>query len=218
MSRFINTDCESDYTAIKVNKKTVTKSTGTYAENRVIPNTDNTTPGNNVSINQYNKPICKKQCKCAKHVQEKINARFSGSERNNNNFIYYDQSALCLFMFIVITFLVRRNTDEDATVADLDPAQASSTHAFKLDPSNSKASGPARDTKMLLLPFRTENKKNSISIFLLNGSICNFRLLRRILQSYWIPERADLLPDQATWVRFSVSCKNLRMCIRSRRG
>jgi hypothetical protein len=69
-------------------------------------------------------------------------------------------------MFIVITFLVRRNTDEEETVTGLDPAQAFSTRAYSLDPFNSKASGPVRDpatpvdTKMLFLPFRTENKKN----------------------------------------------------------
>jgi hypothetical protein len=218
MSRFINTDCESDYTVTEVNKKTVTKSTATYAVNRIIPNTDNTTPGKNVSINQYNKPVCKKQCKCAKHAQEKIIARFSGAERNNSNSIYCNQSALCLCMFIVITLLVRRYTEEDESSVDPDPAHASSTHASKPDHSSRKASGPARDIKMLLLPLRTENIKNSIIIFLLNGPICNFRLLKPKLQSNWIPERADLLPDQATWVRFSGSCKNLRMYIRIRRG
>jgi hypothetical protein len=231
MSRFINTICEADYTARKVNKKTVSQSTGIHVKNRVTPNMENSTTSKKVPIKQNKEPINKRYCKCsgtgkkcAKHVQEtKINACDSESEMNTNNFIYYDQSSLCLLMFIVITFLVRRNTDRDEPATDLDPVQAFPTRAHSPDLFNSQASGPARDpatpvdSKMLLLSIRTENKKN-IASYLLSGFIYNFRLLTRILLSYWIPELADLLPDHATWVRFSISCENLRMCIWSRRG
>jgi hypothetical protein len=242
MSRLINTDCEADCTARKVNKKTASKSTGTYGKNREPPNTDNITTGKKVSINQYKMSMCKcrlaRNCtnkihckysgtgnKCAKHDQDKINARFSGSGLNINKFKYHVRSSLSLIMFIVITFLMRRNTDEAEVATDLAPVQAFSTltRLYILDLFNSQVPEPAQDpatpvdTKMLHLSFRTENKKN-ISSSYLNGLIYNFRILTRILQSYWISELADLLPDPTKWVRISISCENLRMCTRSRRG
>jgi hypothetical protein len=171
MSRFINTICEADYMARKVNKKTASQFTGIHVKNRLTPKIDNSTTSKNVQIKQNNEPISKRyyKCsgtgkKCAKPVQEtKINACVSESEINTKKFIYYELSSLCLLMFIVITFLVRRNTDMDEPATDLDPVQAFSTRAHSPDLFNSQSSGPVRDpaipvdTKMLLLSIRTEN-------------------------------------------------------------